>query len=241
MAFFLPALPVVELAHRASRGLQHLIQLLPAVDLLQLRVPDELDVEDGERSGAFQNLPPMLEHHREGGKAGEAVEKELLVAQVLGDAGGDLRPLVALPAPERTPDPAGQLLRSGGEEHPLIHLRFNGFAGLGRRRASEDQCRIAGACRRTQLRQLIDCGSLRDDQIGMRPHPGHQGRVSIRLLLSVVDGPQIGAEFGRGRAKYIIQPGVPHPGKDPHEGRSRNARFRFTFSASSCRSTGLVR
>ncbi len=89
-ALLIAPLTVVEHAHRVGRGLQNLIQLLPAVDLLQLGVADELDVHDRDPPRPLQHLTATLHHDREGREAGEPVVEQLLVAEVLRDAGGHL-------------------------------------------------------------------------------------------------------------------------------------------------------
>ena len=74
----------VELTKRIGRVFQHIVQLLPAVDLLDLLVPDEMDVQHGEFAAAVEQLARPFDHDGQCGEAGQPVVQQLLVAEQLG-------------------------------------------------------------------------------------------------------------------------------------------------------------
>ena len=55
---------VEKLAHRRRRRLENGIQLFPTVDLLDLRVADEVEVQHDEFAAFLEEPPRPLDHHR---------------------------------------------------------------------------------------------------------------------------------------------------------------------------------
>ena len=62
---------VQEVAHGARCRLQHRIELFPPVDLLDLRVADEIEVEHDKLAAFLEQRPRALDHHWQGGQARE--------------------------------------------------------------------------------------------------------------------------------------------------------------------------
>ena len=70
---------VEEIAHRARRRLEHGVELLPAVDLLDLRVAHEVEVEHDELTALLEQLARALDGDGQRGQPGERIVEHLLV------------------------------------------------------------------------------------------------------------------------------------------------------------------
>ncbi len=107
---------VEEGAHGGGSRLEHLVELLPAVDLLDLGVAHEVDVQHDELAALLDRAAHPLDHDRQRRQSGERVVEHLLVLDALraigrrhgpgrharqrrADARGDLASRRRLPVP----------------------------------------------------------------------------------------------------------------------------------------------
>ena len=124
-----PRRSVEELAHRGGRRLQHGVELFPPVNLLDLRVANEVQVEDDQLAALLELRANPVDRDRERRKPGERIVQHLLKLDAL-DAIGDPR-IRRQPSAERRPDAGRDFVDRRRLVVPLLGAKLDGAAARG--------------------------------------------------------------------------------------------------------------
>ena len=107
---------VEKLAHRGGGRLEHRVELLPPVDLFDLRVANEVEIQHDQLAALLEQRARPLDHHRQRRQAGERVVEHLLVLDAL-DAIRDAPPRAAVRARRRRECAARSRRRRSGHRY----------------------------------------------------------------------------------------------------------------------------
>jgi hypothetical protein len=156
---------------------------------------------------------------------------------VLGGAGGGVR-VRALAAPaHRALQATGELGDGGREQQPLVHADLEHSLDLALRGAGGHQPDAAGPRLRAHPGEVP--ADRRLDEEDRRVGAQRVEQLLVAPVRPAPDGDQLRAERVRDGGHVLEQAGVVHACQNLHA-RRLASRFRFTFSASSPRSTGLT-
>ena len=226
---------VEEIVHGPRGGLQHLIELLPAVDLLDLRVAHEVQIVNDHLAAILDQPAHALEHHRKCGHAREGIVEHLLVLHSV-DA---MREAEARrgDACEGGANAPRDLFRRRGRQVPVVDTELDRAAirdVVPAREHHGDATRARVLDDRAQQRRIIGgdydraCGRMGIDRRRKARCRVYEDDVELQDLGCIRESPvgavgeQKGA-WGRGHACGVT-----------------SARFRRTRSSRSGRSMGFV-
>jgi hypothetical protein len=221
----------VEVAHGGGGRLEYVVELLPAVDLLDLLVPHEVDVEYGQLAAVLEQVAGTLDHDGQGREAGQLVVEQLFVADELRGFflfahGADTSRALA-----RDLDAGLHLVGGRGQQQPLVRFRELVRAARNGVARCDDQCGAAAPGIRPQPAQ-VGAGIQLDD---------HEVRACRSGVLRRARVDQLGAELAGGFLERGFECGVHDVRENPQAPASHAFRLRSTRLPSSSSLIGFTR